>query len=390
MTRTGRRLALGVVAMTLVLVRSDAPSGRAGAEAPREQSAPEKVKVRATGQAPAELPRAREAAIEQALRRAVEAGAGVTIESVSRSEDFVLVLDVILARSAGYVKSYEVLEENPDQEGLYTVRVSAMVQRGEFTNDLESLRTIMRRKGRPVVMVAGRTGSAVAEADSEAELQKILTDRGAKVFDLSSLDEVKRREARVADRDDRDVRKAAAIADEVRANVLALVTVEAGPARRQEQYGVESHVADATVTIRLVDPKTATVFAVEPVDAEGRSGSADGAVRAAVIAGTRSAADRALLRIGQHWLEELDGRQGAEISLALHSMTFKQVDALVQRLRKVEGVKDVIVDSTDAKGVSRVRVIANTTTADLSSILSRLDSTLVIRAMTTTSIELGY
>ena len=80
------------------------------------------MKVKATGQAPASLPNAREAAVEDALRRCVEA-AGVHVASETLVDDFTLIKDVIYTKTAGLVEHYEVLEENPDQEGLYTVRV---------------------------------------------------------------------------------------------------------------------------------------------------------------------------------------------------------------------------------------------------------------------------
>ncbi len=383
-----RRPSRASVALLLFLLASWRGSV-APAQVGSSESPPELVRVRATGQAPIELRNARDAAIEHALRRAVEAAGGLEIVAVSRTEDYQLAADVIVARSAGYVQRYEVLEENPNQGGLYAVRVAAVVRRGAFNNDLESLRTILKRKGRPLVMVAGRTGSAAADRDAEAALQKILTDRGTRVVDLAVLDQAKQREARLADRDERNLRKAAAIADEVRANVLALVTLDMEAAVPKEQYGISSFVTQGSLTIRLVDPKTAVVFAVEPLETRGQGSSPESALRAAIAEGIRLSADRALLRIGQHWLEELDGRGGAEIALVLHGMDFNEVEQLADRLQSIDGVKEVLIDSTDAKGVSRMRVITNATAANLASALSKLDRSLVVRAMTPTTIELG-
>src|SRR6056297_925894 len=48
-------------------------------------------------------------AIREALRQAVERGAGSVIYSESETRDFELIRDTVLARSTGFVQSHEVL-----------------------------------------------------------------------------------------------------------------------------------------------------------------------------------------------------------------------------------------------------------------------------------------
>ncbi len=64
--------------------------------------------VRATGHADAWLGNAREAAIEDALRQAVEIGGGVNIAGITKVSDYRIVEDVIYAKTAGLVEKYEV------------------------------------------------------------------------------------------------------------------------------------------------------------------------------------------------------------------------------------------------------------------------------------------
>jgi hypothetical protein len=70
---------------------------------------------------------ARDAAIENALRQAVEQACGVHLTSESQVRNFQLVGDAVLARSRGYVKTYQVLSER-HQEGAYHVTIQADVQ----------------------------------------------------------------------------------------------------------------------------------------------------------------------------------------------------------------------------------------------------------------------
>ena len=135
--------------LTIIFLLATAPLS-----AQPEQSAP-RVRVKATGQAPADLPNAREAAIEDALRRCVEAGGGVKLASVSESEESVLIRDVIYAKTAGFIEKYEVLEENRNQDSLFTVRVSAIVTRGNINTNVEAFKALLKRKGRPRVLIVG-------------------------------------------------------------------------------------------------------------------------------------------------------------------------------------------------------------------------------------------
>ena len=53
-----------------------------------------------------------EEAKQNALRQAVEQGVGVLLSSHTRVENFAIIEDNIYTRTEGYVRSYEVLEEN--------------------------------------------------------------------------------------------------------------------------------------------------------------------------------------------------------------------------------------------------------------------------------------
>ncbi|MDX2145956.1 MAG: flagellar assembly protein T N-terminal domain-containing protein [Planctomycetota bacterium] len=355
---------------------------------PSSEDSP-RVRVRATGQAPRELPNAREQAIEDALRRAVEAGAGVYLESISRSEDLVLVKDVITTRTNGYIESYDVLEESKDQDGLYTVRVAAVVRRGQLRDDLETFKTLMKRKGRPLVLVVGSSEGVQAPEQVEIAAQKALIGKGVRVVDSATLAEAKRQQAREAMADDRDVRKAAAIASSVGAHVIAVVRVEQEATERDETYGVRTFRTPSVATVRLVDPATAQLFAIEQLDALGDGESQIASRRAGVNEAVASSMKVALQQIAARWLEDVDARGGGEVTLALHRVGFDRVSALVESLRKVAGVKDVLIDSTDPKGVSTVRVVSNSSAADIVSALRRIDAALKVRKLTTTRVELG-
>src|SRR5688572_5551513 len=68
---------------------------------------------------------ARDRAIDDAKRKAVEQVAGAQVSSESITENFQLVEDKIYSRAAGFVKNYKILSELKDQSGVYHVKIQA-------------------------------------------------------------------------------------------------------------------------------------------------------------------------------------------------------------------------------------------------------------------------
>ena len=332
-----------------------------------------RIKVKATGQSPAQLPNAREAAIEDALRRCVEA-AGVHVASESLTGNFTLIKDAIYTKTAGLVERYEVLQENRDQDGLYTVRVEAVVSRDtDISVKIEAWKSLIRRVGRPYVMVVGSADRRPFEERLTAELQGTLEERGLHVRDLAVLSENQRREAERAARGELDPEMAALIADEIGADYLVIVSVEGTKHPPQETYGITIHRADATGILKVITSDTATVLASKVVNESVTSQTRAEAVRKVTSRSLAAALDQAIKRISVHWLEEVDQRGGREVTIILQRFGSDRISSLVQKLRDVEGLKDIIIDSTDTQGRSHIRVVTWSSASDVGFALQKLE-----------------
>ena len=115
------------------------------------QDEPEKEVV-ALGMAGGDPSRARDEAINNALRNAVEQGVGTYITSETTVEQMTLVEDRIYSESRGYIKGYKILLEGARQ-GIYEVKISAVVRMKQLADDLESIGLLIRKKRNPRVMV---------------------------------------------------------------------------------------------------------------------------------------------------------------------------------------------------------------------------------------------
>jgi hypothetical protein len=95
---------------------------------------------------------ARDHALKDALRKAVEQGVGTFINSETKVQNFQLLSDKVYSQASGYVSSYRVVAEGPDA-GLYRVTIRARVKLDKIEDDLAGIGILLEEQGRPRIMV---------------------------------------------------------------------------------------------------------------------------------------------------------------------------------------------------------------------------------------------
>lgn len=119
---------------------------------------------------------ARDRALHDALRRAVEQGVGTYVNSETRVENFQLLSDRIYSQARGYVSSYRVVTEG-QEAGLYRVVVRAKVKLDDIENDLAAIGILVLEQGRPRTMVVIKELTGAAEAvDVEGLLEPMMLE----------------------------------------------------------------------------------------------------------------------------------------------------------------------------------------------------------------------
>ena len=94
---------------------------------------------------------ARDQAIQDALRKAVEQAVGTMISSETMVENYQVLSDKIYAKTSGYIQKYNILSEKTET-GLYWVTIQATVASDPLKNDLSALGLLLARKNMPRVM----------------------------------------------------------------------------------------------------------------------------------------------------------------------------------------------------------------------------------------------
>ncbi|MCH7526499.1 MAG: hypothetical protein IID39_03590, partial [Planctomycetes bacterium] len=94
-----------------------------------------------------------DAALKDALRKALEKGAGLEIASFSKVENFELVRDTVFSRSDGLVSEYTVLDEGEGANNVYYCKIRAQVSKSAIARAWGEVQHILSLIGRPKVMV---------------------------------------------------------------------------------------------------------------------------------------------------------------------------------------------------------------------------------------------
>ena len=92
---------------------------------------------------------ARERALDDAKRLALEEAVGVTIESQTLIENFQVSRDQVFSRTSGYLKNLKILEEKKSKFGSYTVKIQAEVEIASLIEDLDRFRKIVSWQKNP-------------------------------------------------------------------------------------------------------------------------------------------------------------------------------------------------------------------------------------------------
>src|SRR4030043_686709 len=140
------------------------------------------------------IPGARDKALDDALRKAVEQAVGTLVSSDTMAENYRVIHDKILAQTTGYIERYKILTEVQEGE-LYRIKVQAEVGKDNLTNDLRALGLLHVLKEKPKVMVIidekvgglyGTTGWEEA-GQAESTIMEKLLNAGFNVVDSQTV-----------------------------------------------------------------------------------------------------------------------------------------------------------------------------------------------------------
>ena len=120
--------------------------------------------VQAEGLAPiieGNIANARDKAVQDALRQAVEQAMGAMVYSETLVENAALVSDRISSKTTGYIQSYDILTAGKQDEMTYAVTVRAVAKVGDLERDLAGLGILIEQVNSPRITVLMRERNMV-------------------------------------------------------------------------------------------------------------------------------------------------------------------------------------------------------------------------------------
>ena len=120
-------------------------------------------------------------ALLKAKREAIEIGIGTVLISQTEIRNFEVKKDIILSRTKGSVKKYDILHEEKQPDDVFYLKIKAVVSLASIKEDLAALKILLESMDKPRMMVM------IEEDGKSAEnaILDYLTEKDFEVVDVS-------------------------------------------------------------------------------------------------------------------------------------------------------------------------------------------------------------
>jgi hypothetical protein len=272
---------------------------------------------------------ARDKAIENAQRNAVEEKVGVMITSFSEVENYQLKMDQILSESKGFINTYKIVSEERIGD-TYQVTIEADVGIGKLKDRMAAINLIMARKSKPRLMILFNEKSQ-KDAVAEASMTKYFISQG---FKLVNPDTVKKEEGYEHIRATGDDRKQlSGLARRYGAEVVIISKVET-TTKSFKMGDVEVSTNEVIVSGKVVNGDTGEIIATD-------SKTTKGDIKIATEEAARDLAKEMKEQILERWSAELSNMVTAKLVVSGLN-TYKDLSRFKELLaRGVKGFKQM-------------------------------------------------
>ncbi len=292
---------------------------------------------------------ARDQALINAQRQAVEQGVGALIDSRTLSENFQIIRDEIYSASRGFITSYEIVEEGQDAQRItYYVTIKAEVSTKNISDKLSAMRLLHKKVGNKRLMIIYHKKDPKALKRKFQGIPTIISvlrqefnKSGFRVFNEQISEDVYRT-IELSAQIDRPAEPLLAIALEHRAEILVAVEVIAG--KRGKLTGMFNAVkADVRLSVYDVSSgrQIADSLGQEKELFAGNAGDFD-VHRGLKTAGSRAAkqsASDAIFQITDYY-EQL-GDQGFAYLMVFRKFNQDEEDEILDYLESMQGFKSL-------------------------------------------------
>jgi len=342
--------AVAVAALFLTILPSTAMPG-------------EDLKTVATGVAPIHgdnIAGARQAATQDALRQALEQGVGMLMDATSilKNDDL---MEKIYTNTQGYITRYDIIKEGRERDGLYRVKIQAIVKTGALRDTLVKLGLIRAMMDYPRVLIIPDPQQDISMPLQTAEtmLIKHFTDKRFDLVDPAKSTEL-HQEAKKLCKVDTLRNVAVRIGLNYHAEIVVLYGLDAG---RAEFDGIMESVP-VSMRAQAVVTTTAQILTAQKKTVAGIGKTPDLARMDGVRRATDALAQPMMDTIVSWWTDYTANGIPYIIILQTPSRADLQIIAFQKAVEEIQGVVS-LTERSSGGGVTEMMVKYKGTSADL-------------------------
>jgi len=292
---------------------------------------------------------ARDQAIDDALRKAVEQTLGTFVQSSTLVENNMLVDDNILSWSNGYVRNHSVVREGKVDAQTYEVTIQAEVEMANLRNDWEGLQNLLNKMGNPRVMFMIDEQNIGESRDryhylsvdmniTENTLLNKFIENGFECVDPATVRQNLQQDQAIAVLQG-NTKMAAAIAKKLGAEVVVTGKTIAKVATGFNLGGMKS--CQANITARVIKADIATIIATGTAHAAYPHIDEVTGGTEAIKKATNKLSTELINKITQKWKDEF--YKSTTVKLVVHGVkSFTQVNDFKNTVKYlIRGVKEI-------------------------------------------------
>jgi hypothetical protein len=288
-----------------------------------------------------------------AKRDAVEMGIGMILLSQTEIENFQLKRDMVITKTIGAVKNYEIISKSKTSDGLFETKIKATLSRSTMRTDLAAFQILLESMDKPKVMVVIKENNIGSEEPTnkaaENALIKILKNPyDFELVDPATVEQIKSSEKKMAELAG-DAAGAAAIGVAAGAEVIITGDAISRVAEEMSQNlgGMKSVQAD--VTLRAINCTSGRIIASGDGHGAKVHISPNTAGTMAIDLAAQKALEKLLDAIISDWNNQVNN--GLSLSVSVQGInTFRDKSAVIATLQGIPGVSAVHERNWNSQG----------------------------------------
>ncbi|MBI1871676.1 MAG: hypothetical protein HYS07_10885 [Chlamydiae bacterium] len=297
------------------------------------------TEIEGVGRASGSTLQAHDEALNRALRAAIEQGVGSVIDSETMVNNFQLLDDQVYSQVKGYVRGYEIIEDNQGEGGLYVIRVRAAVALGLLEKDLKALKLTMKRRGNPRVMFVFSElidGLEQAGAVTQTEMERAFLAKDFSLVDKAQMQMIKERDAALSYA---NPQQAAALGRRYGAEMVIVGQSTSDLMDTSKPYGVSVFAYRSQISARAIKTDTAEVMVSDDAEAEARGPGRIPTAKDALRQGAQDLSRKMMVELVDHLRSEAYNTVNIQLVISQVNATSNKI--LVKALEGVHGVQRV-------------------------------------------------